>query len=94
MTKDQRLDLNQWLYYSRETYEGNGFEYVFIDVTDKRLSLEKPKPSLLFFTDLSPGLRSRTKAILNIKSNKFNCLRLCITAALYPVTAGASRENK
>ena len=93
MTKDQRVDLNQWLNYSRETYEGNGFEYVFIGKTDIRLSLQKPKPSLLFFTELPPGLRGRTKAILNIKSNKFNCLRLCITAALYPVTADASREN-
>ena len=36
----------------------------------------------------------KTKAILNIRSNKFNCLRLCIAAALHPVTEDATRENK
>ena len=31
---------------------------------------------------------------MDFKSNKFNCLRLCITAALHPVTEHATRENK
>ena len=52
------------------------------------------KPSLGSYTELPSGLRDKTKAILNIRSNKFNCLRLCITAALHPVTEHATRENK
>ena len=54
----------------------------------------KTEQSLGSFTELPPGIRSKTKAILNTKTIKFNCLRLCITAALYLVTAEATRENK
>ena len=43
---------------------------------------------------MPPGLRDKTKSILNIRSNKFNCLRLCILAALHPVTEHATTENK
>ena len=43
MTEDYRLDLNQWLEYSRETYEDYGYDYEFIGVTDIQLSLEKTK---------------------------------------------------
>ena len=93
MTKDFRLDINQWLDYSKETYEGYGYDYKCIGVTDIQLSLQKTKPSLGSFTELTTDLRSKTKAILNIKSNKFNCLRLCITAALYPVTADATNKK-
>ena len=94
MTKDHRLDLTQWLNYSRETYEGYGYEYEFIGVTDIQLKIEKTEPSLGSSTKLPPVLRSKTKPILNIGSHKFNCHCLCITAALYPVTEHATRENK
>ena len=59
-----------------------------------QINIERTKPSLGSYTDLPPGLRDKTKPILNIRSNKFNCLRLCITAALHPVTEHATRENK
>ena len=91
LTKDFRLDLNQWLDYSRETYEGYGYDYKFIGVTDIQPSLEKTKPSLGSFTELPTGLRSKAKAILNFKRNKFNCVRLCFSAALYPLTADATK---
>ena len=78
MTKDYRLVLNQWLDFSRETFEGYGYGYEFISVTDSRLIIEKTKPSLGSSIELPPGLRSKTKAILSIGSDKFNCLRLCI----------------
>ena len=93
-TNDQRLDLNQSLNYSRQTYEGYGFDYEFIGVTDIQIKLERAKPSLGSFNEIAFGLRNRTKAILNFRSDRNNFLRLCITAALYPVTEHASRENK
>ena len=78
----------------RETYEGYGYDYEFIGITDMQINIERTKPSLGSYTELPPGLRDKTKAILTIRSNKFNCLRLCITAALYLVTEHATRENK
>ena len=94
MTKCHRLDLNQRLDCSRETYEDYGYGYQLIGVTDIQLSLEKTKSSLGSFTELPADLRIKTTAKLNFKSNKFNCLRLCITEALYPITADATKENK
>ena len=93
MTKDHRLNLNQWLDHVRETYEGYGYDYEFLGITDIQLNKERTKPSLGSYIKLPPNLRTRTKAILNIKSNKYNCLRLRITAALYPVTQDATREK-
>ena len=94
MTKGRRLDLNQWLDNARETYEGYGYDYEFLGITDIQLKIERTKPSLGLYVELPPNLRTRPKAILNIKSNKFNCLRICITAALNPVTQDATRENE
>ena len=94
MTKDHRLELNQWLDNTRETYEGYGYDYEFHKITEIQLNIERTKTSLGLYVELPPNLRTRTKAILNIKSNKFNCLRLCITAALYPVVQYATRKNK
>ena len=94
MDKDHRLNLNQWLDHYRETYEGKGYDYEFIGITDMQINIERTEPSLGSYTELPPGLRDKTKAILNIRSNTFNCLRLCITAALHPVTEHATRENK
>ena len=94
MTKDHRLNLNQWLDHVKETYEGYGYDYEFIGISDVQLNIERTKPSLGSYTELPPGLRSKTKAKLNNRNNKFNCSRLCITAALYPVTKDATRENK
>ena len=94
MTKDHQLDLNQWLDNTKETYEGYGYDYEFLGITDIQLNIERTKPSLGLYVELPPNLKTRTKAILKNKSNKFNCSRLCITAALYPVTQDATRENK
>ena len=85
ITKNHRLDLKHWLDNIRETYEGYGYDYEFLGITDIQLNIERSKPSLGSYIELPPTLRTRTKAILNIKSNKFNCLRLCITAALYHI---------
>ena len=94
LTKDHRLDLNQWLDNTRETYEGYGYDYEFLAITDIQLNIERTKPSLGSYIELPPNLKTRTKAILNNKNIKFNCLRLWITAALYHVTQDGTRDNK
>ena len=93
MTQDHRLDLNQWLDNSRETYEGYGYDHNFIGTPDTQINRERNKPSLGSFTELPPNVRDKTKAIFNIRRNKYNCLRLCVRTALYPVTEHATREN-
>ena len=42
----------------------------------------------------SDQLKNKTKDILNIKNKKFDCVRLSITAAKYPVVKDWTRENK
>ena len=59
-----------------------------------QLNIERTKSSLGSFTELPPGLRIKTKAILNIRNNKFNCFQLCITAALFPAADHATRKGK
>ena len=59
-----------------------------------QLNIERTKPSLGSYTELPPGLRSKTKATLNIRNNKLNCLQLCITAALFPAADHATRESR
>ena len=82
MTKDHQLNhRNQWLDLVKETYEGYDYNYEFIGISDVQLNIEKTKPSLGSYTELPPRLKSKTKAILNIRNNNFNFLRLCITAA-------------
>ena len=94
MTTDHRLNLNQWLDHVKELYEGYGYDYEFIGISDVQLNIERTQPSLGSYTELPPGLRRKTKAILKIGNNKFNSLRLCITAALYTVNKDARGDNK
>ena len=41
MDKDHRLNLNQWLDHVRETYEGYGYDYEFIGITDMQKNIRK-----------------------------------------------------
>ena len=93
MTKDHRLNLNQWLDQVKETYESYGNDYEFIGTSDVHLNIERTEPPLESYNALPPRLRSKTKAMLNIRNNIFNCLRLCIKAALNRLTKDATREN-
>ena len=72
MTKDNRLTLNQWLDHVKETDEGYGYFYEFIGISEVQLSIERTKPSLGSYTELPTRVRSKTKAILSIRHNKFN----------------------
>ena len=46
--------------------KANGYDYEFIGISDVQLNIERTKPSLGSFTQLPPGLRSKTKAIFLI----------------------------
>ena len=92
MTKNHPLNLNQGFDHAKDTYEGYGYDYEFIGVSEVQLNIEKTKPSLGSYTVLPHGLRSKTKAILNIRINKFNCLRFCITAAILPAADHATKK--
>ena len=94
MTRGHRLEVNQWLDYSRETYEGYGYDYEIIGKNDIQINTERTRPSLGSLNEVPPGLRDKTKARIIIRSNKYNRLRLCVTAALYTVTDHATKENK
>ena len=94
LTKDHRLDLNQWLDYVKEIYEGYGYNYEFIGISDVQLNIERTKPSLGSYTELQRILRGKTKSVLRIRNNKLNCLRLCITAAFFPAADHATGESK
>ena len=63
LTKDNRLDINQWLNCARETYFCYGYDYEFIGVTDIQICIEKTKPPIGSFTELPLVLRSITEAI-------------------------------
>ena len=63
MTKDHRLNLNQWLDHVKEIHEGHGYDYDFTGKSDMQLNIERTKTSLGSYTELTPGLRSKLKAI-------------------------------
>ena len=60
MTKDHRLNLNQWLDHVKEKYKGYGYDYEFIGISDVQLNIERTKPSLGSYTELPPRLKSKT----------------------------------
>ena len=46
--------------------KANGYDYEFIGISDVQLNIERTKPSLGSYTQIPPGLRSKTKAIFLI----------------------------
>ena len=63
MDKDHPLNLNQCLDLVRETYEGYGYDYEFIGITDMQINIQRTKPSLGSYIELPSGLKDKTKAI-------------------------------
>ena len=72
-------------------FEGQGYDYEFVGLTDIELNVTMNKPSLGANTIIPDDFRSKTKANLNKQNNKYNCVRLSITAALYPVDNHGTR---
>ena len=57
------------------------------------MNIEPTKASIGSYIDLPPDLKN-SKSILNIRSYKYNCLQLTITAWLHPAPHHATRESK
>ena len=94
LTRSTNRDLKQWLELSKGTFIGQGYNYEFVDVTENQIKIEISKPSLEAATNLPNDLKNKTKAILNLKNNKYKCGRLSIAASLYPVDKNGRSERK
>ena len=58
MIRTLNQDLNQKLELSKETYEGRGYNYEFLGVTDIQLKIEITKTSLWAATNLQDDLKT------------------------------------
>ena len=86
-------DFKQWLDFEKEIYEGHGYHFEFLGIRSIQLNIEPTKASIGTHIDLPADLKN-SKPILNIRSYKYNCLQLTITAWLHPVIGNAPRESK
>ena len=86
-------DFKQWLDFEKETYEGYDYDFEFLGIKCIQLNIEPTKASIGTHIDLPADLEN-SKSILNIRSFKYNCLQLTITAWLHPVIGNATREGK
>ena len=76
-------DFNRWLDFEKETYEGYGNDFEFLGIRSIHLNIEPTKASIGSYIDLPPDLKN-SKSILNIRSYKYSCLQLTVTAWLHP----------
>ena len=90
----QRLD------FEKEIYEGYGYNFDFLGLRSFQIIIEPTKASIGSYIDLPPDLKN-SKSILNIRSYKYKCLQLTITAWLHPAmdprsafANHATRESK
>ena len=65
----------------------------FLGLRSIQLNIEPTKASIGNYINLPPDLKN-SKPILNIRSYKYNCLQLTITAWLHPAMDNATRESK
>ena len=72
-------DFTQWLNFEKEIYEGYGYDFEFFGIRSIQLNIEPTKASIGTHMDLPADLKN-SKSILNIRSYKYNCLQLTITA--------------
>ena len=86
-------DFNRWLDFEKEIYEGYGYDFEFLGIRSIQLNIEPTKASIGSYIELPPDLKN-SKSILNIRSYKYNCLQLTITAWLHPAPHHATRESK
>ena len=86
-------DFKRWLDNEKETYEGYGYDFEFLGIRSFQLNIEPTKASIGTHIDLPADLKN-SKSILNIRSYKYNCLQLTITAWLHSVIFNATRESK
>ena len=89
----ENTDLKYWLDNEKETYEGYGYDFEFLGIRSIQLNIEPTKATIGAHIDLPADLKS-SKSILDIRSYKYNCLQLTITAWLHPVIRNATRKSK
>ena len=85
--------IHGWLNYEKEIYERYGYDFELLGLRSIQINIEPTKASIGSYIDLPPDLKN-SKSILNIRSYKYNCLQLTITAWLYPAMHHATRESK
>ena len=86
-------DFKLWLNFEKETYEGYGYDFEFLGIRSIQLNNEPTIAPIGSHIDLPADLKN-SKSVLNIRSYKYNCLQLTITAWLYPAMHHATRESK
>ena len=86
-------DFTQWLNFAEEIYEGYDYDFEFLGIRSIQLNIEPTKASIDTHIDLPADLKN-SKSILNIRSYKYNCLQITITAWLNSVIGNATRESK
>ena len=89
----ENRDLKYWLDNEKEIYEGYGYDFEFLGIRSIQLNIEPTEASIGTHIDLQAHLK-KFKSILNIRSFKYNCLQLTITAWLHLVIGNATRESK
>ena len=91
--KNDYGDFSLWLNFEKETNEGYGNDFEFLGIRSIHLNIEPTKASIGSYIDLPPDLKN-SKSILNIRSYKYSCLQLTVTAWLHPAPHHATRESK
>ena len=86
-------DFKQWLDFEKEICEGYGYDFEIRGLRSIQLNIEPTKASIGSYIDLPPDLKN-SKSILKIRSYKYNCLQLTITAWLHPAMDHGTRESK
>ena len=86
-------DITQWLNFENELFEGYGHDFEFLGLRSIQINIEPTKASIGSYTDFPPDLKN-SKSISNIRSYKYHCLQLTITAWLYPAMHHATRESR
>ena len=79
--------------FEKGIYGGYGYDFKFLGLRSIQKNIEPTKASIGSYIDLSPDLKN-SKSILNIRSYKYNCLQLTITAWLHLAPHHATRESK
>ena len=70
MARSPNQALSQGLDLSKKTFQGQRYDYEFVNITDIQLNEEIFKPPLGANTRLQDDLKNKTKFLLNITTNK------------------------
>ena len=86
-------DFIQWLKFEKEIYKCYGYDFEFLGLRSILINIEPTKASSGSYIDLHLDLKN-SKSKLHIRSSKYNCLQLTITAWLHPAMDHATHQEK